>query len=76
MGKQGNLLAPLDPEVQRENIFAKEVAIILVAHIGRPMGPGEPKDVALDLGKRIATLARERFSGGVGAQKKILDTLF
>jgi hypothetical protein len=70
MSKQGDLLAPLDPDVQRERIFAKEVAIILVAHVGRPMGPGEPKDVAVDLGKRIASLARERFSGGVGAKKK------
>lgn len=69
--RQGDLLAPLDPEVQREKTFAMEVALILVAHVGRPMAEfGEVKKVALDLGNRIAALARERFSGSVGAQKK------
>jgi hypothetical protein len=70
MAKQGDLLAPLDPDVQRERIFAKEVAIILVAHVGRSMELGEERKVALDLGRRIAALARERFSGEVGPKKK------
>lgn len=68
--KQGDLLAPLDPDVQRERMFALEISIILTAHVGRPMESGEVRTVAVDLGKRIASLARERFSGGVGVQKK------
>lgn len=64
--KQGDLLAPLDPEILRERVFAKEIALILVAHVGRPMGPGEPKEVAVVLGRRIAKLARERFSATDG----------
>lgn len=62
--KQGDLLEVLDPEILRELLLAKEIALILVAHVGRPMGPGEPKDVAVVLGRRIAELARERFSKG------------
>ena len=61
MKKQADLFASLEPEEKIQRMFAREVALILVAHVGRPMEPGEYSRVAEELAQRIAELARRRF---------------
>jgi hypothetical protein len=62
MGKQGDLLASLDPAVQLEKAFALEVTFMLVATIPSFESREDLKEKARDLGKRIAASARKKFS--------------
>lgn len=66
---QESLFASLEPEAVVERSLALEIAIILAPHLVVPEGqPVRP--TAEDLGKRIASLARRRFSPEELAKKK------
>lgn len=67
--QQESLFASLEPEAVVERSLALEIGIILAAHIVVPEGE-RVRPTAEDLGKRIASLARRRFSPEELAKKK------
>jgi hypothetical protein len=62
MGKQGDLLATLDPDAQLERALAIEVTFMLIAHIPSFDSREDLKQKAKELGARIAASARKKFS--------------
>lgn len=55
-----DLFAKLDPNTEREKLFAAEAAEVIAPHLGRPV-EGELKGVALDLSRELVALAKQRF---------------
>lgn len=54
----------------RERLFALEVALVLVARLDRPLSDVEAQSASADLGRKLAALARKRFSHSFSKLKK------
>lgn len=67
-----DLFAKLDPNVEREKLFAVEAAEVLAEHVGRSL-EGELREVALDLARGLAALAVQRFEVDDAGRERMLS---
>lgn len=61
MSLSEDLFAKLDPNTEREKLFATEAAEVLTEHLGKPVETGELKNTARSIASRLASMATTRF---------------
>jgi hypothetical protein len=66
-----DLFAKLDPNVEREKLFASEAADAIVGRLVEPV-KGELKEAAFDLSRELVALAKQRFETDNESQERTL----